>query len=165
MVKELVARDPKLWLSRSWTTRARRQGEEEDAYTFVDRPTFEAAIAAGKFLEHATVLDELYGTPMPDAPPGRDLVLEIDVQGAEQVRKRCEGVVCVLLVPPSRADEARRMGERGDSASHVAARLALADREVEAGRALADAVVVNHEVDQAVDELAGILARTRRGAD
>jgi guanylate kinase len=110
------------------------------------------------------VLGELYGTPLPEAPPGHDIVLEIDVQGAEQVRKRCENVVCVLLVPPSRAAQAQRMGERGDSAAHVAARLELADRETAAGRAFVDAVVVNRDVDQAVDELAGILDRARRGA-
>ena len=92
---------------------ARRQGEDEDAYTFVDRATFEAAIEAGRFLEHASVLGELYGTPMPDAPPGRDIVLEIDVQGARQVRERCTDVVCVLLVPPSPADEAKRMENAG----------------------------------------------------
>jgi guanylate kinase len=160
----LVARDPKLWLSRSWTTRARREGEAEDAYTFVDRPTFEAGIAAGRFLEHASVLGELYGTPVPEAPPGHDIVLEIDVQGAEQVRKRCENVVCVLLVPPSRAEQAQRMGERGDSEAHVRARLELAERETAAGRAFVDAIVVNWDVDQAVDELAGILDRARRGA-
>jgi guanylate kinase len=153
-----------LWLSRSWTTRARREGEGDDAYAFVDRPTFEAAIAAGKFLEHASVLGEWYGTPMPDAPPGRDIVLEIDVQGAEQVRQRCEDVVCVLLVPPSAEDQARRMGERGDSEAHVRARLELAERELVAGRAIADAIVVNDDVDQATDELASILEAARRGA-
>jgi guanylate kinase len=110
------------------------------------------------------VLGELYGTPMPDAPPGRDIVLEIDVQGARQVLERCTDVVCVLLVPPSPADEAKRMGERGDSEAHVTARLALAEREVEAGRAFADAIVVNHDVDQATDELAGILEKARRRA-
>jgi guanylate kinase len=110
------------------------------------------------------VLGELYGTPMPEAPPGRDIVLEIDVQGAAQVLQRCENVVCVLLVPPSRAEQAQRMGERGDSAAHVRARLALSDRETAAGRAFVDAVVVNRDVDQAVDELTGILERARRGA-
>jgi guanylate kinase len=110
------------------------------------------------------VLGELYGTPMPEAPPGHDIVLEIDVQGAEQVLKRCENVVCVLLVPPSRAEQAQRMGERGDSEAHVQARLELAERETVAGRAFVDAIVVNRDVDQAVDELAGILARARRGA-
>ena len=110
------------------------------------------------------MLGELYGTPVPDAPPGRDIVLEIDVQGARQVLERCVDVVCVLLVPPSPSGAAKRMGERGDSEAHVAARLALADREVEAGRAFADAIVVNHDVDQATDELAGILEKARRRA-
>jgi guanylate kinase len=110
------------------------------------------------------VLGELYGTPMPEPPPGRDIVLEIDVQGAEQVLKRCKDVVCVLLVPPSAADQAQRMEERGDPAAHVRARLELARRELETGRALAVATVVNRDVGQATDELAGILERARRGA-
>ena len=92
-------------------------------------------------------------------------MLEIDVQGARRCANGATDVVCVLLVPPSPADEAKRMGERGDSEAHVAARLALADREVEAGRAFADAIVVNHDVDQATDELAGILEKARRRAE
>lgn len=129
----------------------------------MDRKTFEAAVAAGRFLEHASVLGELYGTPVPEPPPGCDVVLEIDVQGAAQVRQRCQDVVCILLVPPSAEDQARRLEGRGDSATHVRARLELADRELEAGRALADAVVVNDDVDRATDELAGILEKARRG--
>jgi len=154
-----------LWLSRSWTTRPRRPGESEDAYTFVDKDTFLDRVASGGFLEWATVLGEHYGTPTPDAPPGHDVVLEIDVQGAEQVIEHCTGVVAVLLVPPSWVELGQRMRGRGDRPEHVASRLALGEHEVERGRAIADEVVVNDDLDRAVDELAAIVARARRGVD
>ena len=110
------------------------------------------------------MLGELYGTPVPAAPPGHDIVLEIDVQGAAQVLAACQDVVTVLLVPPSTEDQAQRLRGRGDADAHVQARLELAAAEIAAGRALADAVVVNDDVERATDELAGILEKARRGA-
>lgn len=159
-----MARDPSLWLSRSWTTRPRRPGEAEDAYTFVGREEFLLRAKEGGFLEWATVLGEYYGTPLPDPPDGQDLVLEIDVQGAQQVLERCgrDRVVCVLLVPPSREDQAARLRGRGDPEAQVQRRLALGEAELEAGRSFADAIVVNDDIDRAVEELAAIIERARR---
>ncbi len=164
MVRRLVETDPRFWLSRSWTTRARRVGEGEDAYTFVDTATFLERVAAGGFLEWATVLGEHYGTPYPEAPPGRDIVLEIDVQGAEQVLERCEDVVVVLLVPPSRAEQRRRLEGRGDPPEQVERRIALGELEVERARRIARAVVVNEDVDKSAAELVAIVDRARRQA-
>lgn len=110
------------------------------------------------------MLGEYYGTPVPDAPAGRDVVLEIDVQGAQQVLERCggKGVVCVLLVPPSREDQAARLRGRGDPEDQVERRLVLGEVELEAGRAFADAIVVNDDLDRAVAELAAIVDGARR---
>jgi len=162
VIRRLVERDPLLWLSRSWTTRARRPGEDEGAYTFVTKDAFLEHAKAGGFLEWATVLGEYYGTPYPDAPPGHDVVLEIDVQGAEQVLERCSPVVCVLLLPPSREDQERRLRGRGDSEDHVGRRVELGELELERGRRIADAIVVNDDLDETVDELAAIIEAARR---
>ena len=151
-----------LWLSRSWTTRPRREGERPDAYHFVDRATFEAKVAANGFLEWNPVFDHLYGTPVPEAPPGHDVLLEIDVQGARDVRQRRPGAVVILVVPPSRAAQLERLRRRGDPEGIIARRMAKADDEEAVGRALADHVVVNDTLERAVDEVVGILEDHRR---
>ncbi len=157
----LVARSPGLWLSRSWTTRPRRGSDPTDAYVFVDRPTFEAEREAGGFLESAEVFGNLYGTPVPEPPPGTDLLLEIDVQGAAQVKRLRPDSVVVCLRPPSRAAQEERLRKRGDDDAAIARRIALADAEEEAGLALADHVVVNDDLGRAIEEVAGIVERHR----
>lgn len=157
----VTAADPRLWLSRSWTTRPHRPGEPADAYVFVDRPTFETARAAGTFLEWAEVFGHLYGTPRPDPPPGTDLLLEIDVQGAAQVKDRCPEAVVILITPPSRQDQAVRLRGRGDADADIEHRLSKADDEEALARALADHVVVNDELSRAVEDVTGILKERR----
>ncbi|MBV9412545.1 MAG: guanylate kinase, partial [Acidimicrobiia bacterium] len=89
LVDKLLARDADLWLSRSWTTRHQRPGERDDAYTFVDKQTFLARRDAGGFLEWVELLPDYFmGTPLPDPPRGKDMLLEIDVRGAQQVRDK-----------------------------------------------------------------------------
>lgn len=162
LAAELVARDPTLWLSRSWTTRSPRPGERErDAYVFVDRATFEAAIGRGEFFEWAEFLGNLMGTPVPTPPEGTDVLLEIDVQGAEQVLAKRPDATVILLLPPSLEVQAERLAARGDDQEHIERRLAKGKDEVERGRQFAAYTVVNDTLEQAVGELAAIVDRTR----
>jgi guanylate kinase len=160
----VMERVPGLWLSRSWTTRPRRAAEAADAYRFVDRPTFEAHAEDGGFLEWAEVFGELYGTPVPDPPEGHDVLLEIDIQGATQVRAHQPDAVVVLVLAPSRAAQEERLRGRGEDDATVSRRLAQAEREEEAGRDLADHIVVNDDLSRATEEVAAIVEGHRAGS-
>jgi guanylate kinase len=160
----VVASDPRLWLSRSWTTRARRPGEADDAYVFVDRPTFEARVGKGGFFEWAEFLGNLYGTPIPDPPAGSDVLLEIDLQGARQVREKQEDAVLILLTVPSAEVQMTRLRARGDDEAHVQRRLAAGAEDERQGRLIANAEVVNDDLVQATAEVAGIVDRYRSAA-
>ena len=161
-MSRLLEDDPTLWLSRSWTTRPRRPAEPEDAYVFVDRPAFEQRIAAGGFLEWAEFLDNLYGTPVPDeVPDGKDLVLEIDIQGARQVRALDPSSLCIFVVPPSRAEQERRLRGRGDPDDIVRRRLAKAEEEEGAAAELGAVEVVNDDLDRCVQEVEQVIASQR----
>ena len=162
MANRLVERDRSLWLSKSWTTRARRPGEASDAYVFVDRPTFEELRAAGGFLESVEFLGSLYGTPIPDPPASKDVVLEIDLEGAKQVKARHPDALVVLLLPPSVEEQAERLRGRGDLDAEAARRIAKGIEEERIGRALTEHVVVNDDVDRAVAQVAYILDRHRK---
>ena len=164
IAKQLVAGDPCLWLSRSWTTRPRRRGESGDAYVFVDRATFESRARGGGFFEWAEFLGNYYGTPLPAPPPGRDVLLEIDLQGARRVKELEPEATLILLRPPSLEVQAARMRARGDDPQHISKRLAAGAAETEEGMAIADEVVVNHEIGQATAETAGIVDRYRSAA-
>lgn len=162
VVSRLVAADPSLWLSRSWTTRAPRPGEPADAYTFVDRRTFEARAAEGGFLEWAEFDGQLYGTPTPDdLPEGVDLLLEIDVQGAAQIREAVPDALLVLLVAPSEEAQRMRLQARGDPPAQIERRLALAREEVAAARRLGAVEVVNDDLDRTVAEVAALVRDAR----
>jgi guanylate kinase len=130
----------------------------------VDRPTFEANIAAGGFLEWAQVLDDLYGTPVPEAIDRRDVVLEIDVQGARQVMAARPEALPVLVVAPSEEAQTDRLRTRGDPEEHVQRRVALGRSEDREGRSLAQHIIVNEDVEQSVDQLLAIIGAARNGA-
>ncbi len=141
------------WLSRSWTTRQRRVGEAEDAYVFVDRAAFERRIADGGFVEWAEFLGNYYGTPLPDAPPGKLLIYEIDVQGARQVKEADPSAALVFLQVPSVEEQEARLRGRGDPEDKVAQRLAKAAEEADMGIELGAFHIVNHDVDTTVEAL------------
>ncbi len=162
VVARLVAADPRLWLSRSWTTRVQRPGEADDAYTYVTREQFERRIADGGFLEHAEFLGNLYGTPWPDADDTRDVVLEIDVQGAAQVLERSPDALFILLEPPSAEVQAERLRGRGDPPEQAERRIAVAQGELAEGRRLGAICIVNDDLDRTVAECERLIADARR---
>jgi guanylate kinase len=160
----LIESDPRLWLSRSWTTREPRPTEVGDEYEFVDRARFERHVAADGFLEWAEFLGNLYGTPVPSPPPECDVVLEIDVQGAQQVLEQLPGALFVFIDAPDRSVQADRLRGRGEQEDRLAERLAEADRERAAAQELGALELINDELDEAVLELARLIgeARARR---
>lgn len=164
IVNSLVERDPNLWLSRSWTTRRQRPGEPDSAYVFTDHERFEGRIAEGGFLEWTKFLDNYYGTPTPDVTDGRDVVLEIEVDGASQVKKLHGDAILIFVLPPSRDEQQRRLRGRGDPEELVDQRLRKAVDEEPVGLAMADHVVVNDNLDRTVDEMLDIIHRYRRSA-
>jgi guanylate kinase len=165
IVEALVKRDPRLWLSRSWTTRAQRVGERDDAYVFATRDEFEKRISAGGFLEWTEFLGNYYGTPNPEPTAGHDVVLEIEVDGAQQVTALNPEAVLIFVLPPSRAEQERRLRGRGDAEQKVAERLRKAEDEEPVGMSLADYVVVNDDLEQTIDDMLSIISRCRDGAD
>jgi len=162
LVSRLVDDDPRLWLSRSCTTRTRRAGEPADAYHFVTPEQFQARIDAGGFLEWVDFLDYRQGTPLPDPPRGADAVFEIDVNGARSIRAIDPDALLIFVDTPSAAEQERRLRGRGDSEHKVAQRLVKAAEERALAAELAMHVVVNDDLARACAEAAGLIAEARR---
>lgn len=164
----LVARDPAIEFSVSHTTRPRRPTEREGLhYHFVSVEEFRRMVGEGAFVEYAEYAGNLYGTSFAalDAPlaRGRDLLLEVDVQGALQLHERREDARLIFLLPPSLEELERRLRRRGtDSPEMVERRLALVRRELEAIRAF-DYAVVNEDVEPTILALLAILRAERDG--
>ncbi len=162
VVARLLASDPTLYFSVSATTRPPRAGEEDGVhYHFLDRGTFEQWIAAGDFLEYAEYVGNLYGTPRlyvdRAMEQGRDVLLDIEIQGAEQVRQKRPETVRIYVAPPSWAELERRLVGRGtEDMEKVRFRLARGREEFAAARDF-DYLVINDTVDRAVDELRAIM--------
>lgn len=166
LLSRLRAQDDRLFYSISATTRAPRPGETDGVqYYFLSKADFEEKIAQNAFLEHARYVDNYYGTL--EAPvnekleQGFDVILEIEVQGAMQVHEKRPDAVMVFIAPPSFEELAARLRGRGtEDEEKVLKRLETAKEELKHQNAF-DYVVVNDEIDRAVDELKGILAKRR----
>lgn len=162
LIDALLKDDPRLKLSVSYTTRAPRPGEVNGReYHFVDDPAFIAMLERGEFLESAEVHGYRYGTSQAairDAlGRGEDLVLEIDWQGAQQVRTLHPGCIGVFILPPSVAELERRMRVRGqDSDAVIRRRLASAEEEISHAPEF-DYVIINKDFETAKQDLQAII--------
>ena len=163
LVKALLASDPRLHLSISHTTRRRRPTEQDGReYHFVSVEEFEQLVARGAFLEHARVFDNWYGTSRAfvaqQLEGGHDVLLEIDWQGAQQVRRAMPECVSIFVLPPARHALAERLARRAtDTDEVIRRRLADAAGDMSHYREF-DYVVVNDDFDQALEELRRIIA-------
>jgi guanylate kinase len=169
--RRLLAQDKNLWMSVSVTTRPKRPGEAPgEDYRFVHKREFDAMVANGELLEHAWVFGHHYGTPRAPVErllrEGRDVLFDIDWQGAQQLTEAMgDEVVKVFILPPSTAELERRLTRRAqDSAEVVQNRMAKAAREM-THWAEYDYIVVNDDIDRAVAEVIAILCAERLKRD
>jgi guanylate kinase len=167
IARKMLAADPDIAMSVSATTRAMRPGETDGVdYHFVDLERFRAMVADGDFLEWAHVFDHRYGTPR--APvhrmleEGRDVLFDIDWQGAQQLFQQAGGdVVRVFILPPSVEELGRRLAARGtDDAAVVAARMARAASEISHWDGY-DYVLINDDVERCFGQVLTILRAER----
>ena len=171
VVEELVGTVPDLVMSRSYTSRVPREGEVDGVdYHFIRPQVFEEMLAAGEFLESATVFGHRYGTSIGDTEnylrQGQDVVLVIDVQGAEQIKQQNSEMKSIFVMPPSFGElEKRLRGRSGSGAIEADLRLRLdtAQREIEV-RGRYDYIVVNDDVKECVESLRCIVLAERSRA-
>jgi guanylate kinase len=166
LIKRLLELDPNLRYSVSCTTRPPRPNEVDGVdYSFVSRERFQELIDQGAFLEHATYNGNLYGTlterVQREREAGHDVVLKIEVQGAEQVRATAPDAIFIFVVPPSVDELVRRQIKRNtESSRDMEARRQIATREMEYASRY-DHVVVNDELEHAVAEVLAIIHEAR----
>ncbi|MCV2217746.1 guanylate kinase [Thauera sp. Sel9] len=166
LVHGLLQRDARVQLSISYTTRAPRAGEQDGReYHFVDVPAFRALRDRGEFLEWAEVHGNYYATSKvwlrEQIAAGRDTLLEIDWQGAQQVRKVFPEAVGVFILPPSMEELESRLRGRGTDSDEVISRRLLGARGEMRHVAEFDYVIINDEIDQALDDLVAVVRASR----
>lgn len=160
LIRGLLEREPGLQMSVSATTREPREGEVNGReYHFLSRADFDQRVANGEFIERAEYAGNRYGTLRSELDrPADVIVLEIEIQGARQVRETLPGAVQVFIAPPSLDDLKQRLiGRASDSADQIARRMEVAPIEMAAQQEFSK-VVVNEDLDAALDELAAIAA-------
>jgi guanylate kinase len=167
ITRRLLSRDPLLTLSVSVTTRPRRPGEIDGRdYHFIDRARFDEMVERGELLEHATVFGHCYGTPRSPIEAaiaaGRDIVGDVDWQGAQQLSRSVpDDLIKVFVLPPSLAALEQRLRARAqDSATVVAARVAKSTEEI-SHWSEADYVIVNRDIEDSVTQVAAIVTAER----
>ena len=166
LVSALLERDPGLHLSISYSTRAARTGEVDGVnYHFVAREVFFGMRDRGEFLEHAEVHGNHYGTSRPwieqQMRAGRDIVLEIDCQGASQVKSIFPEAVAIFILPPSMAELERRLRGRGtDSEEIIARRMQAAEEELRQARGF-DYAIINSDFSEALEQLLCVVKAAR----
>ncbi len=166
LVSGLLARDPLVCLSVSYATRAPRAGEVDgEHYHFVDVPTFRSLRDKGEFLEWAEVHNNYYGTSKvwleQQISSGKDILLEIDWQGAQQVRKVFPKAVGVFIMPPSLEELERRLRGRGTDSEDVIARRVLGARGEMRHVAEFDYVIINEDLPAALEDLVAVVRASR----
>ncbi len=168
LCRELLKLDSGIALSVSHTTREQRAGESEGHhYFFVDDADFDRLVGAGEFLEHARYNGHQYGTSWaaidPQAANGRDMLLEIEVQGARQVRERLPEARMIFVLPPSKAVLEQRLVDRNtDDFDEIQRRLREADREIDEITCF-DYAIINCDLERCVAELLSIVRAERAG--
>ena len=170
LVQALLERESGIALSVSYTSRLPRPGEVDGRhYHFVPREVFERMVAADAFYEHANVHGDLKGTARTAVEPlladGRDVLLEIDWQGARQVRAKCPSCVSIFILPPSRVELERRLRARASDSAETIARRLVNSREEVAHADEFDFIVVNDQFADALGDLRAILASRRLRCD
>jgi guanylate kinase len=164
IIRELIARRPELIFSVSATTRPPRGGEQEGVeYRFIAREVFDRMARHGAFLEYAEFVGNMYGTPkqpiLEHLERGEDVILDIDVQGAEQVRRALPEAVLIFIAPPEFEELERRIRRRGAMDEEtIRRRLERAEAELALAEGF-DGVVVNDDVSRAADAIIAIMER------
>lgn len=166
LLRELFKKRPEVAFSISSTTRAMREEDKKDKkYNFISKQEFEAMIAADELLEYNVYVDNYYGTPKSPVEEavkcGKDMIIEVDVNGAAQIRKKLPEAVSIFIMPPSIEELERRLCGRGsDSKEVIAARLKTALDEISRAYEY-DYIVVNSDINTAVEDIISILSACR----
>lgn len=166
LLVELFKKCPKIKFSISSITRGMREGEKEgEKYNFISREKFESMLEKDEFLEHNVYVGNYYGTPkapvLAASENGEDIIIEVDVNGAEQIRKKLPQAVSIFIMPPSFAELKRRLSGRGTETEEIIEqRMQSALSEIKRATEY-DYIVVNDDINTAVEDIITIISGSR----